>query len=48
MYAFFFVEVEKLQCLVIEKDEDLTRLLLEKEELEKSDYTHLLEILALL
>ena len=38
-YVPFFIEVEKLQSLVIEKDEDLTRLLLEKEH-EKSDYTH--------
>ena len=34
------IGVEKLQNSVFEKDEDLTQMLLEKEEHEKSDYTH--------
>ena len=40
LHVCLLVEVEKLQNLVIEKDEDLTQLLLEKEEHEKSEYLH--------
>ena len=48
IHVCLLVEVEKLQSLVIEKDEDLTQLLLEKEKHEKSDYAHELNFLALL
>ena len=40
LHVCLLVEVEKLQSLVIEKDEELTQLLLVKEKNEKSDYMH--------